>query len=281
MSGPNSAQAEFWEELTPSWLEAERHTRLVSQRFGEMAIDRLDLVAGQRVLDIGCGAGGTTLELAARVGPDGEAVGADIASAMVRAAQQRAGDAGVRNVRFLTADLQVDDLGTGLFDAAFSQFGVMFFAEPAAAFAHIRRTIHPGGTLAFSCWQSIFSNEWMFVPGSAVVSVTGSLPPMPGPDEPGPFSLAEPDRVTALLSGAGFTHIEVEPRDEVVVLVGDQIDSLVEMSRNVGVVREALRDADEDTSARIIDAVRAALAERVVDGELRLTAGALIVTAHA
>jgi len=283
MTGPNVEQAEYWEDRAPSWLEAEKHITRVSHRFGQMAIERLDLAAGQRVLDIGCGSGPTTLALAAEVGPDGEVIGADIAPAMLAAATERAADAGMRNVRFVAADMQVDDLGVGLFDAAFSQFGVMFFADPVEAFSNIRRAIHPGGPIAFACWQPIFSNEWMLVPGSAVVTVTGSLPSMPGPGEPGPFSLSEPGRIEEVLGAAGFTHVEVVAHDEVVVLAGDEIDSLVKLSQAVGPVRQALKDAgdDEDLRRRLIEAVEAAVLERVVDGEARLTAGAFVTTARA
>ena len=283
MSRPNSEQAEYWEDRAPSWLEAEGHIARVSIRFGQLAMERLDLGAGQRVLDIGCGSGPTSLALAELVGPAGEVVGADIAPAMLAAARARAADAGARNLRFVAADMQVDDLGSGLFDAAFSQFGVMFFSDPVAAFTNIRKTIHPGGPLAFACWQPIFSNEWMLVPGAAVVSVTGALPSMPGPGEPGPFSLAEPGRIEEVLAGAGFTHVDVVPHDEVVVLVGDEIDSLVKLSQAVGPVRQALKDAgdDQDLRRRLVDAVEAAVLERVVDGEARFSAGAFVVSARA
>jgi SAM-dependent methyltransferase len=283
MSRPNSEQAAFWQDRAPSWLAAEEHVARVSHRFGKAAIERLGLGAGQRVLDVGCGSGPTTLMLATEVGPEGEVVGADISPAMLAAATARAGDAGVRNVRFVEADMQVDDLGAGLFDAAFSQFGVMFFADPVAAFANIRRAIHPGGALAFACWQPIFSNEWMFVPGSAVVTVTGSLPPMPGPGEPGPFSLSEPGRIEEVLGAAGFTHVEVAPHDEVITLRGDEIDSLVALSQAVGPVRQALLDAgdDQDLRHRLVEAVESAVRERVVDGEASFAAGAFITTARA
>lgn len=283
MSRPNAEQAEYWEDRAPSWLDAEGHIAKVSKRFGQLAIERLDLGAGQRVLDVGCGSGPTSLALAARVGPDGQVVGADIAPAMLAAARERAAAAGARNLSFVAADMQVDDLGAGLFDAAFSQFGVMFFADPVAAFANIRKAIHPGGPLAFACWQSIFSNEWMLIPGSAVVTVTGELPSMPGPGEPGPFSLSEPGRIEEVLGGAGFTHVEVVPHDEVVVLVGDEIGSLVKLTQAVGPVRQALKDAgdDQELRTRLVDAVEAAVLERVVDDEARFTAGAFIVSARA
>jgi SAM-dependent methyltransferase len=277
----NARQAAFWEELAPSWLEGEQHSEKVAGRFGRHAMDRLALSPGQRVLDVGCGSGLTTRELARRVGPGGEAIGADIAPAMVAAAERLAAGDGVTNARFLTADVQTDDLGRTTFDAVYSRFGVMFFADPELAFTRLRGALRPGGTLAFACWQDLFSNEWMFVPGAAVITATGVMPPMPEPGEPGPFSLADPDRVTALLGAAGFTGIEVRAVAETVVLPHEDVASLTELAQHVGPVREALREADEETRQRVLAAVADALEAKVVDGELRLSAAALIVAANA
>ena len=282
MSDANAQQASFWEELAPSWLEGEQHSEKVAGRFGERAAARLDLRPGQRVLDIGCGSGGTTVRLAALVGPEGEAVGVDIAPSLVAAAQRRAAEAGATNVRFLTADVQTADLGEpGSFDAAFSRFGVMFFSDPVAAFSRIHRLLRPGGTLAFSCWQDLFSNEWMFIPGAAVVAVTGVLPPMPGPGEPGPFSLAEAGRVDEVLAAAGFREIDVEATPETIVLAAADVTSWAQLSRHVGPVELALRDADEQTREQIMTAVTDALEAQVSDGELRLSAAAYIARAQA
>ena len=281
MTKPNAAQFELWEDLAPGWLASETHTELVSAAFGTAAIGRLALRAGQRVLDIGCGSGGTTCALASAVSPGGEAVGVDIAPAMVEAAERAAAAAGVERVTFIAADAQADDLGAHAFDAAFSRFGVMFFADPAAAFANIHRSLKAGGRLAFACWTNLFGNEWMFVPGAAVVAVTGTLPAMPAPGDPGPFSLEDPQRLETLLNGAGFTAIEITPREETIVIPRGQVESLAALSRRVGPVREALRTADVATAAAIEQAVRNALFDRVRDDELRLSASALVVSAHA
>jgi len=278
---PNEEQFVFWEELAPTWLASADHTELVAASFGDAAMGRLHLRAGQRAIDIGCGSGSTTLTLAGRVGLEGEAVGIDIAPAMVVAARDLAAAAGVENASFVVADAQAENLGDSAFDAAYSRFGVMFFADPETAFANIRKSLRSGGVFAFACWANIFGNEWMFVPGAAVVSVTGSLPPMPGPGEPGPFSLEDPDRLEVLLRDAGFTQIKVTPQSNSIVIPSAEIESLVSLTRRVGPVREALRTADDETAARIDEAVRVALVERVEHDELRLSAAALIVSACA
>lgn len=282
MTGPpNVEQAAFWDELAPDWLTGEQHSEQIAGPFGSLALDQLELSPGQRVLDVGCGSGPTTIEMARMVAPGGEVIGVDISATLVAAGRQRAVGAAVLNTAFVTADVQTDELGQQDFDAAFSRFGVMFFADPERAFGRIRRALRPGGRLVFACWQDLFANEWMFVPGSAVVTVTGLLPPMPGPGEPGPFSLAEPGLAASVLESAGFTEIVVEPVSKTLALPPSDVDSLAALSQLVGPVREALRGADESTRRQILDAVDGALRAKVADGELRLSAAAFIVSARA
>jgi ubiquinone/menaquinone biosynthesis C-methylase UbiE len=279
--GGNTAQAEYWEERSSSWIEVEDYTTLVTGSFGRRAMDCLAPEPGQRVLDVGCGTGPTTVELARRVAPGGSALGIDIAPSMLVAARARAGREGVENAKFVAGDAQSDDLGNGTFDAVFSQFGVMFFSDPASAFANLRRALRDGGRMAFACWQDIFSNEWMFVPGSAVVAVTGELPPMPDAGEPGPFSLADPAHIEQVLVGAGFASIEVVPHAEQVVVSGDRVEMVVDAVSRIGNVREALAANDDPVfHEQLLSAVRSALLERVHEGQLRLGAAALIVTAE-
>lgn len=281
MTFVNNDQADFWSQLAPTWVELEDRLESVSGLPGLMAIDRLNLTGGQRVIDLGCGTGQTTVELATRVAPDGEVLGVDIADEMLARGRDRAASLGVRNVHFLRADAQVHDFGQGRFDAAYSRFGVMFFADPVAAFANVHKALPPGGLLSFVSWQGVFDNEWMLIPGAAVASVTGSPPPIPEPGEPGPFSMADPERIRTVLSGGGFHHIEVTPHNDVIVMPREQIPDIARTSIRIGAAREALKDADDETRARAVAAVEEALTSRLQDGEARASRGFFLVMAHA
>jgi SAM-dependent methyltransferase len=277
--GGNVEQAAYWEGRSSSWIEAEDYTTLVTGPFGRRAMETLALEPGQAVLDVGCGTGPTTVEVGRRVAPGGDVLGVDIAPSMLEVARDRATREGVDNVQFRAGDAQVDDFG--VFDAVLSQFGVMFFADPAAAFANLRRSVRPGGRLAFACWQDVLLNEWMFVPGAAVMSVTGQLPPTPPPGAPGPFSLSDASRTEDLLAGAGFGSIEIVPHSDQVVVGEDQVDMVVQSASRVGAVREALEaNPDPVFGAEVEAAVRAALVERVQDGQLRLGSAAFVVSAQ-
>jgi len=281
LSFVNTEQAEFWSERAQSWFEFEDLLNEVAGPPGRLAMDRLGLLPGQKVLDLGCGTGGTTMELASRVGPEGEVVGADIAAEMLVRAKQRAQQAGASNVSFIQADVQVHDLGEGRFDAAFSRFGVMFFADPVAAFANVRKALKPEGTLSFVCWQGVFENEWMLLPGAAVMGVIGSLPPLPGPEEPGPFSLAEPDRVRAVLEGAGFVSVDVASRSDTFAIEEPRIEVFARSAMQVGALREALKDADDETRSRSLAAIEEAIRSRLAGGEAKVSRGVHLVVGHA
>jgi SAM-dependent methyltransferase len=273
----NEQQAKYWSERSSSWLAAERRLELVSGDAGAAAMDCLPLKAGHRVVDLGCGSGRTTVELARRVAPGGAALGVDISPEMVAFAQAHAGDTAAE---FLTADVQDRDLGDGAFDAAYSRFGVMFFSDPVVAFTNVRRSLRDDGVLAFACWRTVFENDWMLLPVSAAMAIMGASLPMPGPGEPGPFSLADPDHVRLVLGAAGFGNVSVDLFDEPMVISQADVASFAEQTANVGAVREVLTSADEDTRHGILAAIEEALTAKVSDGELKLSRGVNIVTAR-
>jgi SAM-dependent methyltransferase len=281
MTFANQEQAEFWAGMAPTWVELEDMLEVVSGLPGQLAMDRLELRPGQQALDLGCGTGRTTLQLAARVAPGGRAVGVDIAETMLVRARQHATEAGLENVEYRRADVQAADLGHEQFDGAYSRFGVMFYTDPVAAFRGVRRAMRTGGSLSFVCWQPITANEWMLIPGMAAVSVTGQVPAVPGPDEPGPFSLADHDRVRSILGAAGFGDIDILPNNDIVTTPADRIPQVAGIAMQVGAVRGMLEDADQSTRDRVRAAIEDAMRSRVENGEARATRGVLLVKATA
>ncbi|HEX4863790.1 MAG TPA: class I SAM-dependent methyltransferase [Acidimicrobiales bacterium] len=275
----NEDQAEFWEGMAPTWIDIEERIEGTASEPGLAAMEALAPQPGEKILDLGCGTGGTSITLARMVGPDGSVVGADISSEMLARARQRAQESETKNVQFVHADVQTEDFGESSFDAAFSRFGVMFYTDPVTAFGNIRTSLRPAARLSFVCWQQIFANEWMLVPGMAVMSVTGTPPPMPAPGEPGPFSLSDPKHVQSLLELAGYRDVDVAAYNDLVVLPQGEIARYAATSLLVGAAREALKEANDATRANARDAVEAALTEKISDGDVRLSRGYLVVTA--
>jgi SAM-dependent methyltransferase len=204
-------------------------------------------------------------------------LGVDIAAAMLERGREHAAAAGISNITFAHADVQSSDLGAARFDGAFSRFGVMFFADPAAAFTNVHRALKAGSILSFVCWQGALANEWMSVPALAAVGVLGTMPEMPGPEEPGPFSLADPARVTALLGEAGFSGIDIVAHDDQVHTTEAQIAESVESSLRVGAVQRMLEGADAETVSRVAAAIEAAMRDRLQGGEVAFNRAVLLV----
>jgi SAM-dependent methyltransferase len=272
-------QATYWSDQAAAWVELEDHLEALGGAFGQAAMARLDLRPGQRVLDVGCGTGVTTEELARAVGPSGEVVGIDISGAMLTRARDRTDWSALARVEFVEADAQVADLGGG-FEAVFSRFGVMFFDDPLAAFTNLRGALVPGGRLAAAVWQDLFANEWVAVPGLAVVSVTGEMPEV-DPDGPGPFSMAAPAVVERLLGAAGFVEVSVEPAEQVVEVPEDGIEAFIRADARIGAGAELLADAAPEVRREAWESVRSALVDRLDGGVVRLRSAGNLVTAAA
>jgi SAM-dependent methyltransferase len=200
----NEAELRRWndERWTAAWPQRERLTDAVTPYL----LDAAGVQSGQQVCDIGCGGGGLTITLAGLVAPDGEAVGFDLSASLLELARRRAADAGVANVRFVEADVQVSGLEGPPFDLAVSQFGVMFFDEPTAAFARIRGGLVPGGRFVFVSWQGVERNPWHTGP-----TLRKLLPPPrtpePGKSPVGPFAFGDDEYVRELLEAAGYVDV--------------------------------------------------------------------------
>nr|WP_236519251.1 class I SAM-dependent methyltransferase [Sandaracinus amylolyticus] len=240
--------------------------------FEPLLVERAFPGEAKRVLDIGCGAGATTLAMARRLGPQGLCLGVDISAPLIAVAEARA----TPPAAFLRADAQTHAFTPRDFDAVISRFGVMFFDDPVAAFANIRRAARPGATLTFVAWRSPAENPFMTLAPRAAAPF---LPlRAPDPDAPGQFAFADGDRVRRILDESGWTNVDVRAAD-VPTLIAEQ--DLLAYVTKLGPVGLALRDADETTRARTTEALRAAYAPSLRDGAARFTAASWLVTARA
>ncbi|MEO8926919.1 MAG: methyltransferase domain-containing protein [Caulobacteraceae bacterium] len=274
----NAAQIDYWNAATgETWAALNDRLDRTLEPLGRAAMEALAPGPGERLIDIGCGCGKTTFDLAGRVGDKGHVIGVDVSAPMLRIARARAGPAGALAATFLQADAQTHAFDRGAADGAFSRFGVMFFADPAAAFANIRAALAPGGRLAFVCWRPMSENPMMALPLAAALPHLPEPPPPPDPLAPGPFAFADPRRVRAILSRAGFTHIDIAPRDQPIT-TGD-LDQAVDMAQKIGPLGFILRE-NPDLRGAVIDAIRAALAAFSTPSGVFLNTATWIVTAR-
>ena len=276
----DNPQVQVWNDAVgDAWANAADEYDAMLEPFGDAVVARLDIRPGDRVVDIGCGAGATSIRLAAA---GASVLGVDLSAPMLAKAAQRAAAAGVTEVEFARSDVEAAPPGEATFDAAFSRFGVMFFTDPVRAFSNVRASLARGGRLGFVCFQGPFDNPFIVVPVMAAAAHL-PVPPPPGPHEPGPFSLADPQRIVSVLDAAGFTEVAVEAGPTSVVL--GRADALPDIARlvleqNPG-VGPTLRAVAPSVRQTALDAAAAVLAPYVVDGEVVLGAATWIVTAIA
>src|ERR1700681_700651 len=205
----NADQIAFWNgPAGQRWTDRQQAQDIMLAPVADILIDRAKAGVGERIVDVGCGCGATTIALAQRVGPAGHVFGIDVSAPMLGRARQIAPKG--LPVDFELADATVYPFEPASADLLVSRFGVMFFAEPALSFANMRRALRPSGRMAFACWREPRENPWMMAPLQAAYKHVPKLPQL-GPDDPGPFSFASEQRVTSILGEAGFRGIEMEP----------------------------------------------------------------------
>lgn len=280
-NGPNAEQIRYWNEQAGSKWTA--HADRLDARIGPLgrkAMDRAGLAVGQQVLDVGCGCGQTTLELAERVGPMGRVKGIDLSAPMLAKAAERAREAGVANVSFEAADAQTAELGAAGFDRIFSRFGVMFFADPVAGFANLRRALAANGALAFVCWQELRRNRWALEPLLAAAKHI-PLPEPPAPGAPGPFSLADRGHLAGVLDAAGFGRVEIEGFETDFQLAGEGgVDEATEFLLEIGPTARALAEADPALRDAVAGSVREVLAAHAGTGGVAMDCAVWLVVAR-
>lgn len=219
---PNAAERQRWND--PRWAEVWPRREALTSSVTTCLLDHLPLGEGDRVLEVGSGGGAATFALAGRVG-SGAVTAADVSAPLCDLGRRRARERGADNVTFVVADAQRAALPGGPFDAAASQFGVMFFDDPAAAFGNIRDHVRPGGALAFACWRAPEENPWLVNPAVAAFLPTPPAPvaPAAGRTPPGPFSLCDVEATRSLLEAAGWEQVSSTPYDLVVAVPGSAL----------------------------------------------------------
>ncbi len=279
-TGPNAQQIEYWNRAGRRWVEVQTDIDAQLAPLGLAAIERAALRPGETALDVGCGCGQATLQLAERVGPQGRVCGSDISEPMLARARERAGEAKLDNVEFSSGDAQTVAFPEGAFDLIFSRYGVMFFADPAAAFSNLRRALAKSGRLVFVCWQEFGKNPWMQVPMGAALAHLPPLEPA-APDAPGPFAFGDADRVRAILAAAGFAEVTVEALERPILLGGGgTLEDAVRFVLELGPTSRLLQDADEDDRERVRKSVTDVLAAHASAEGVRLGSASWIVSAR-
>lgn len=275
----NAGQVDYWNgRVGERWRARQQDQDVLLAAVAELLFQRAKPSAGESVLDIGCGCGFTTIELARRVVPRGRVLGVDISAPMLERARERA--PADLPIDFIMADATAYSFAPGAADLLFSRFGVMFFAEPQKSFTNMRRGLRRGGRLAFACWRELKQNPWLMQPLEEACRHV-PRPAAAGPEEPGPFAFANEHRVRGILNGAGFTEVGLEAIDlSLDIGIGRGLDAAVETVTGMGPASRALEGQPPDLRAAATTSIRAAL-ERYQNGNTVALPGAIwIVTAR-
>lgn len=269
----NSAQSELWNgRLGTGWASVEDYIDRMLGPISEAGITAAATQADEKVLDIGCGCGTTTLQLAA----SGASVwGVDISAPMIEQAQAKPADG--LTVQFSVGDAATTDY-TPEHDCVFSRFGVMFFSDPVAAFKNIRSALKADGRLVFLCWQAPALNPWVSQVGQVLQPFMPPDAPRPEPTDPGPFAFADEARTKGILEGAGFIDIQHHSLEKPLPL-GGGLEELMAFQREVGPLSGVLASADDETAAKATAAVEAVftpyITDDVTDKGIEMTAASL------
>ena len=279
MAGDNAQQVADWNgSVGERWAADQERTDRLIRAFGDAAIAAAKAQPGERVIDVGCGCGDTSLTIAKAVGPQGSVVGVDVSAPMLDVARRRAG--GLANVTFLEADASSAAL-PGPFDLLISRFGVMFFDAPEAAFSHLHKSIRPGGRLAFVCWRTAAENPWAALPAQTARKVVGINAPPADPTAPGPFAFGDGERVQRILSAAGFSQVASQAF-EAPMYLGSSARSAAEGATRIGPASRVALEAGPEHLPAIQSAIEAALAPHAsADGSISLPGRAWVFTATA
>jgi ubiquinone/menaquinone biosynthesis C-methylase UbiE len=270
-------QTRLWNGVAGhAWVEAQEVLDRMFRPFEDLLVEAVSAGARGRVLDVGCGAGGTTLAVARLLGAKGSSTGIDISEPMIAAARARA-ERESTPARFISADAQAYEFEPASFDMIISRFGVMFFDDSIQAFANLRRAAADDAKLRFIAWRSAEENPFMTTAERAAAPLLSNLPER-RPDEPGQFAFANDQRVYTILEESGWAEIDIRPIDVACTLPEKE---LVPYLTRLGPVGRVLQEADDETRRLVIETVPAAFTPYVHGAEVRFTAACWMVSARA
>jgi SAM-dependent methyltransferase len=276
----NAAQRRYWNTVAgPRWVAAPGFRERRNQESTALLLARLGVTGGENVLEIGCGTGALTVPLAAAVGDNGRLVAVDISEPMIGVAHQRVEERGLHNVKLLLGDAQVFEFEPAAFDLATSRMGVMFFANPAAAFRNIGGALKPGGRLTFACWGPLTENRHWLISYDIALRHLG--PPAPQPaDAPSPLAFADPDYIHRVLAGAGFAEVTVERAHP--TIIGGSPEEEAQQAMMMGPTARLIEEKTPTELMRqtIAREIEAAFAAEASSGPIRLPATIFVVAAR-
>jgi len=277
--GNNADQIDYWNgEAGDKWTRHQKSQDRMLAPFGALSLAAAAVVPGERVIDVGCGCGDTSLALARLVAPEGRVIGIDISVQMLERARMRAGDEPTLPLSFVEADAASHAFPAEEVDVVHSRFGVMFFNDPHGAFANLASALRPGGRLAFICWRPLAENEWVREP-MAVAARHADLPPIPPPGTPGPFAFGDRDYLASILAAGGFADHDIAPHDKPVVL-GDSLEEGLHKIVDNSPVSRALSGAEDAVRARVAEGMREAMQSYMTPDGLTLGTATWLVTAQ-
>lgn len=277
----NHEQIRYWNEQGgPRWVKLQQRLDAQIGPLGQAAMQRAGIKPGECILDVGCGCGQTSLELAERVGSQGVIVGVDISQPMLARAQERQQELKLTHLNFIQADAQTYAFAQERFDLVFSRFGVMFFIDPVQAFTNIRGALRRNGRLTFVCWQAQDKNEWAQIPLNAALQYV--QPPTPAaPGAPGPFAFADPQRVRHSLESAGFKDVTLESYEAQLSMGGAvNVEEAADFALEIGVVARLVMEASTEVRNQVAQAIREALLPYTSAKGVQLGGAAWIVSAQ-
>ena len=260
----NAEQVDYWNgETGQRWARDADRLDAAFRPLTDALVQHAAVRPGERVLDVGCGCGDLTGRLAEQAGPEGAVLAVDVSHPMLERARARTPTEGRAPITWEQADAAALPCATLGYDVLASRFGVMFFADPLAAFRHLRLSLRPGGRLVMLCWRPAAENAWVAVPRAAMLQVVPAPPPAP-PLAPGPFAFADAAHTGAMLARAGFTAVTglaVDAQLQVPATPGGTpLEDAVHFVTECGPASGLVRDADESVREQAVQAVRTAMA---------------------